>query len=249
MPPEMDFWRQADVVNRTDLNRYPQILVGAGGLGSPIGLTLLKMGVTDLTVYDFDHVEEHNVPNQLFRLSDAKKDEQGRGRLKVAALAEIYAAFTGVQIKAVPTLFPVPSKPRGIVITTVDSMQARADIWHGCIKFNMGVPWYLEARMGAEEGRIYVINPSDPDHVELYERSLYTDAEAVELPCTAKATFYTGLHLASRLAHLVKKVTAEQATSQEYIFDLVTGTVITAGVINGEVVRSISGETVTAARQ
>src|SRR5690554_7355564 len=54
-------------------------------------LQLAKLGITNITVWDFDVVEEHNVPNQLFGLNDI-------GKPKVEALKQIVAEHTGTEI-------------------------------------------------------------------------------------------------------------------------------------------------------
>jgi molybdopterin/thiamine biosynthesis adenylyltransferase len=215
----MDFWRQNDIVSQDKLNRYPFILIGAGGIGSVAGLVLAKMGVRDLTVYDPDVIEDHNLPNQTYRLSDV-------GKPKVEALAAICHDFAGVDIKPHHQKFPTPSMPEGIVISGVDSMTARRDIWDSAIKLNPRVQVYIEARMGAQEGRIYTVSPLDSQ----YEASLYSDEEASELPCTARATGYNAFYLAGLLASQVQKfVMGEVTTKSEILFDLVSNTVVQPG--------------------
>src|SRR3954469_26048634 len=58
--------RQLDIADPDRLSGVPVTIIGAGGIGSFTGQFLAKMGVTDLTVYDFDSVEDHNLPNQLY---------------------------------------------------------------------------------------------------------------------------------------------------------------------------------------
>jgi len=211
----MDFWRQNDIVSQQKLDRYPFILIGAGGIGSVVGLVLVKMGVRNLTVYDPDVVEDHNLPNQTYRISDL-------GKPKVEALAAICREFAGVDIEPCQQEFPVPSMPEGIVINGVDSMAARQAIWDGAIKLNPRVKVYIEARMGAQEGRIYTVTPPD----SRYEGSLYSDEEASELPCTARATGYNAFFLAGLLVSQVKKFVMGESTSPEILFDLVSSAVV-----------------------
>lgn len=214
----MDFWRQSDIVSQELLNRYPYTLVGAGGIGSVVGLVLAKMGIQNLTVYDPDTIEAHNLPNQTYRLSDL-------GKPKVEALADICRDFAGLEIVARCEKFPIESMPSGIIISGVDSMTARKEIW-GTVKFNPLVPCYLEARMGAQEGRIYTVTPHNPDHISTYEASLYSDENAAELPCTARAISYNTFYLAGLLASQVKKFVADERPRPEIIFDLVSNTML-----------------------
>jgi hypothetical protein len=217
----MDFWRQSDIISQERLNNHPFVLIGAGGIGSVAGLVLAKMGVKDLTVYDPDIIEAHNLPSQTYRLDDL-------GRSKVDALADVCWDFAGIEIEPIQEELPLNSRPTGIVISGVDSMSARQGIWYKAIKPNpFTVSLYIEARMGAQEGRIYTVTPHDPDHISLYEASLYSDEEASELPCTARATGYNVFYLAGLLASQVQKfVMGEMPPRPEIIFDLVSNTVV-----------------------
>ena len=57
-------------------------IIGCGAVGSTIAENLCRFGVTQMTLWDFDTVEAHNVANQMFRGVDI-------GKLKVDALAEM----------------------------------------------------------------------------------------------------------------------------------------------------------------
>jgi sulfur-carrier protein adenylyltransferase/sulfurtransferase len=71
------------------------LLVGTGGLGSPLGLYLAAAGVGTLGLVDFDRVDESNLQRQvLFGQSDV-------GRPKVAAAAERLAGINP-HIRIVP---------------------------------------------------------------------------------------------------------------------------------------------------
>jgi len=215
----MDFWRQNGVITQEQLNSYPFTLIGAGGIGSVVGLVLAKMGVQDLTVYDPDIIEAHNLPNQMYRISDV-------GKPKVEALADICRDFAGIQIDAHVEEFPADAKSEGILVSGVDSMAVRQHIWQHNVRLNPQVSVYIEARMGAQEGRIYTVTPYDPDDIQLYEASLYSDEEASELPCTARATSYNAFYLAGILASQVQKFVTGHEVRPEIIFDLVSNTVL-----------------------
>ncbi len=65
-----------------DLTRLRVGIIGAGSVGSMIGEALARTGFEDVSLIDFDHVEEHN----LDRLSYATMRDIGR--LKVETMAE-----------------------------------------------------------------------------------------------------------------------------------------------------------------
>ncbi|MBI4142977.1 hypothetical protein HY480_03830, partial [Candidatus Uhrbacteria bacterium] len=140
---------------------------------------------------------EHNLPNQWFRRQDV-------GTSKVLALREIVRDFSGVDIVAVPEKYE--GQPlRGIVIAAVDHMDTRRMIWEA-VRERIAVKRLLEGRMGGEGFFIFAPNPCDPTDIERYERELFPQSEAAELPCTARAVIYTTLAIGAEMAQLVKRV-------------------------------------------
>ena len=78
----MNFWRQLDVFDPESFERTVHV-VGCGAIGSHVIDTLINTGITRIVVYDFDDVEEHNIPNQAFLPEQV-------GMPKVAALSLIH---------------------------------------------------------------------------------------------------------------------------------------------------------------
>jgi len=215
----MEFLRQLDLVSPETLD-VPIHLIGCGGIGSFTALVLSKMGVQHLHLYDPDAIEEHNLPNQLFRLTDV-------GRFKVEALKEIIQEFAGSPVEVQPVEVEA-RRMTGVVISGVDSMRARKAIWARSIRYRAGILRYLDARMGAEVARIYAVNPTDPDDIRFYEKTLYADEEAEVLPCTAAAIIYSGFAIASLIGNLVKRLATEEHLPREILLDLKTLTLFTS---------------------
>jgi hypothetical protein len=213
-----DFLRQASIVRPEALKR-PISIIGAGGIGSPTALALAKMGCSKIRVYDFDIVEAHNLPNQFYCEGDL-------GRAKVDALADMAQLLAGVSLEGVRERI-VDQRLSGVVITAVDTMESRKAIWRNGVRYNPQVPLYLDARMGAEVCTVYSIRPVDPDDVAFYDASLYSDAEAQEDPCTARAIIYNVFGAAALLANQVKKFATGEQSFREIHFDLKTLTLIT----------------------
>lgn len=209
------FHRQLDILAPQDIKKKVG-LIGTGGIGSPTALVLAKMGIPELTFWDNDKVEIHNLPNQLFKTEDI-------GNAKVKALHSILNEFgtnlkkySSVKKKWDKTVLP-------IMITAVDSMETRKAIWK-VIKKNHLCDIHIETRMGAELMRIYAINPSDPTHIAFYEKTLYSSKESVKTPCTERAIFYNCFIIAGLVGCLIKKHIKQEDTPKEIIFDLKTFT-------------------------
>ena len=76
----MNYSRQLDIYdaeNRKDV----AYIIGAGATGSWLSLILSKLGFSKIKVFDFDVIEEHNLPNQFFKNRQV-------GMLKVMALGK-----------------------------------------------------------------------------------------------------------------------------------------------------------------
>lgn len=56
-------------------------IIGCGSVGSVVAENLARFGITDITLYDFDTVEEKNIVNQMFTMADV-------GRAKIEALSD-----------------------------------------------------------------------------------------------------------------------------------------------------------------
>jgi len=214
---EPDYWRQLDLVSAEELD-FPVVLVGAGGIGSPLALALAKMGCKRLALYDPDIVEAHNLPNQMYRLTDV-------GRPKVVALAELLCQFAPLQAEVRQERVEAQTL-RGVVISAVDSMASRQAIWQGCVRYRAAVPLYFDARMGAEVCRVLSVNPSDPDEVRAYEGTLHSDEEAVEDVCTAQAIIYNTFAVAALVANQVKRHARGEPLERDVIFDFATLTLL-----------------------
>jgi len=158
----------------------PITVIGAGATGSWLVLSLARLGLTNITVYDFDIIEEHNVPNQAFGLADV-------GRPKVDALKELVYNTTGIEITAINERF-TNQRVAGVVYMMVDSMTARKEIWKNSIKMKTAVQLLIEPRMGLDGGRVYNVNPMDMTHIKKYEDTYYGDDVAEVSACGASMT-------------------------------------------------------------
>lgn len=192
--PTLRFRRQLDLLPLDRLG-VPITVIGAGAVGSFTTLTLAKMGFSNLTVYDDDDVDSHNLPNQMYRLEDL-------GRRKTDALADLVRSFEGIEIRTIPSRFD-GGRLSGIVIGAVDSMASRQVIWNA-VRFDPAVTLFMDARMGGLVSIVRPVRPTNAGDVRRYEVSLHGDDDAVQEPCTARAILFTVLALASTIARLVR---------------------------------------------
>jgi hypothetical protein len=194
-------------------------VIGAGATGSRIAMSLAKLGLTSIHVWDFDTIEAHNVANQLF-------GNDQLGQKKVAALAELIKRATGTKITIHDEKVD-GNQPLGeVVFLLVDSMAGRKEIWSRGLKFKPQTKLLIETRMGADSGRVYTLNPSKMTHIKAYEQTLYADEETEVSACGASISVGPTAEVVSGLAvwQLIRWFSIEQgkddSLENEIVFSL-----------------------------
>lgn len=212
----VEYTRQEGILDPKLLRNSNVTIIGNGSVGSFTVLTLGKMGVRRLRMFDDDGVTAVNLSNQFFRKQDV-------GQFKVDALANILSEFTDSQPRPVNRKFR--SQALGpVVIVATDSMSSRKLVWER-FKKDPRAKVLIEARMGAELGMVYTIrknhrNVVPPDSVKFYEGRLYTDEQAKELPCTARTIIYNVLMLSSLICRAYKGYLTSEKFPRELIFNM-----------------------------
>lgn len=107
-------------------------IVGCGSVGSTVAENLARCGVTNMTLWDFDKVEPHNISNQMFRIKDV-------GKLKVDAVKEI---LTDINPDIVDVIELKPDGwngklMSGYIFLCVDNIELRREI----VKKHMDSPY------------------------------------------------------------------------------------------------------------
>lgn len=207
-----DFSGQTDIFDPGNFT-WPVHQIGVGGIGSAVVLPLVKLGLrSPLHLWDPDVVEPHNIPSQLiYRLSDV-------GETKVSAAATMLHDYLepSCAIVAHPEVVTSTTSLEGVVISGVDSMSARYDIWE-TVKFNPAVPLYLDGRIGGEQLTLLSLNPCDPEAIDYYETNwLFPDADGAPLPCAARTVIHPAVMLAGLIIAQLTRF-ARDLPTQRYI--------------------------------
>lgn len=194
--PGARYWRQLDLIDPQKLQDMPIHIIGCGGIGSATALYAAKMGAHNITLWDFDNFEMHNLPNQMCRIQDL-------GKNKAEAIADIIQDFEDIEVESIPEKFDGNIEPNSVVIMAVDSMKVRKEIWEMLKKSMASV--VIDGRMGLTALNVYSVVPMNKLQVDYYESTLWNDDEVAEVPCTAKATIFTAGTIASLICgHLAK---------------------------------------------
>lgn len=157
-------------------------VIGIGAIGSHIAEMLVRMGLDNIHIYDFDTVDEHNIPNQLYT-------DKNIGNHKVSALQSYLLDIN-------PDLENIITHPKGYVLgktrlsgyvfLCVDSINLRKNIIQEQ-QYNPMIKAVFDFRMGLEDAQHYAADWSDKTHIEKLLASMnFTDEEAKEaMPTTA----------------------------------------------------------------
>jgi len=202
---DVKYWKQADMVPTKVLQRAKVLLVGVGAVGRQVAIQLAAMGALDVTIVDFDTVDDSNVVTQGFRVADV-------GKPKVEVVA---AAMAEINPECHVTVCCEPYDPekhgvRDVVLSCVDKMTPRIQLCEAVrSNFKPGGPdgeschFFSDTRMLGE--LLFVLSASTEQQLETYSKTLFPDEEMEQGRCTQHATVYMGALCAGMQLHQVAR--------------------------------------------
>lgn len=150
-------------------------IVGCGSVGSTLAENLARCGITKMTFWDFDKVENHNIVNQMFTQKDV-------GKLKVEALKDI---ITDINPEAKDDIILKSDGWKdemmsGYIFLAVDSIEIRKEI----VEKHMNSPFVkavFDFRTLLEGAQHYAANWSEfKDRQNLLKTMQFSHEEAAE---------------------------------------------------------------------
>lgn len=212
----VNYKRQLDIV-RMDTLDTPILIIGAGGIGSFVALYLAQMGMNNITIYDHDKIEDHNLPNQNFDLEQI-------GMNKVDAVKYNVLKRTGITINTFSEKFRSDTYTKqkyDIMILATDSITSR----EVCKEWALAneVKWIIDGRLSGQYYQVFAVCMTDPVQVEVYNEYFFDQSEAETVSCTAKAVIYVALSITTDIIHLVKRIIHDQPINVFQSNDMVSG--------------------------
>lgn len=134
-------------------------IIGVGAIGSNIASQLVRLGVTDIHIWDFDTVDEHNITNQIYTSEDI-------GKLKVDALKE-YLLKINPKARIITHKKYTRQPLQGILFSCVDSIKVRREIALQN-EYNLFLKLVIDTRIGLETGQVFVTHWQVEDEVKNY---------------------------------------------------------------------------------
>jgi hypothetical protein len=187
-------------------------IIGAGATGSWVGYLAAKMGWQNFQIWDSDVVESHNLPNQIYDISQV-------GMLKTEAFKQKLLEFNPTVQVRIHNEFYVSEKHRNeledYVFVGVDTLSARKDIIQG-MKSHLLVEGILESRMGFQHAEINYLDPAYSSQIEEYISMLKTDAEVEESACNARIITTLTCMIASNIVHIICALAAQERHKKQY---------------------------------
>lgn len=147
------------------------------------------MGLSKIHVWDDDIFEAKNGPTEV------AYSTQFFGEPKLKAANGTIKFLVGDECKLVPHHERVAESTTlsGIVISGVDSMKSRKEIWEAVKANFLEVPLYIDGRSDGESFQIFTLSPSDFNAREIYESYMYDDSEIVNQTCGARSIAYISM--------------------------------------------------------
>jgi len=180
----------------------PIVIIGAGATGSRVFEALINLGLRNITVYDNDIVEEHNLANQLYGHDDvyeAKVDGLDRWlRWKVNEHENGVHPKTNFIRKRVEGDMRIEMDR--IVFLLTDTMDSRREIATNSLRLNPKVELVIETRMAITHGNVNMFNPNSVHEYVKWRESLFSDDEGEMSMCGTSLSIGTTASIIANLA-------------------------------------------------
>ena len=161
------------------------LVIGAGGLGSPVALYLGSAGVGHITVVDHDTVEATNLQRQIAHTMDRVGQAKAESVRTAVAAINPDVQFTGVQQRADAALLDALVPTADVVLDCTDNFATRQAINRACVRHGKPLVSGAAIRM---DGQLSVFDPRDPVS-PCYACVFPSDSAVEEARCATMGVF------------------------------------------------------------
>lgn len=189
-----------------ELIQNKSVLIGGlGSLGSWLSLYISRSGA-EIIGYDMDTVDEVNLAGQFYNRNFVEET-------KATALSNILNDFSPNSIiEFIADKYVNGSMACEVMFSCFDNMEARKAMFNNwCNLENKEI--FIDSRLTAETFEVFVVTP---DRIEDYKKTLFTDGEADELPCSFKST----THVAAMAAGIMFNCFTNYLTNLKHGFNI-----------------------------
>lgn len=188
-----------DEIFNAQSNNQPITVIGAGAIGSRVFTALAELGLNNITVYDFDNVEAHNLANQIYLSYDINKPKVDgllmwyMDKMHYSAPTHIPKTMHFINEKVIDK-----TPLRGTIFLLVDSMESRETIFKENIQGNTDITRVIDVRMASTHGDIFSFCPHTQGRQWL--DTIFPDEQGEVSACGSSLTVGTTASILANLA-------------------------------------------------
>tara|TARA_R100001460_G_C3553340_1_gene175303 strand:+ start:990 stop:1679 length:690 start_codon:yes stop_codon:yes gene_type:complete len=174
--------RHDSIFRAYDYKDFPIHIVGAGATGSRVFMSLIELGLTNISVYDYDIVEPHNLANQAYL-------HEHIGLHKVNALKDLTQKKLGMPADLIKDMRFINERVdqrqfNGFLFLLTDSMASRRQIVEAQSTGADSLLLHIfETRMASTHGNVFHFSPLNTAQRAAWFDTLIDDDKAEQSPC------------------------------------------------------------------
>jgi molybdopterin/thiamine biosynthesis adenylyltransferase len=207
--------RHQEILDPQKYANTPITVIGVGATGSHLVMSLIELGFTNITMYDDDVVEPHNLANQAYEQQDIGETKiSSLQRLIEAKLGEVPRSLTFIEEKVTSE-----TELTGVVFLLTDTMESRHEI---ATAVQNKALYVLETRMASSYGNIFGFDPNVVSEFETWHSTLSTDEDTEVSSCGSAISVGPTAKITANLAvwHLINYLTDHLAVDPRIDFFL-----------------------------
>lgn len=151
---------EVDVAGQQKLLAARVLVIGLGGLGSPVAIYLAASGVGQLVIVDHDKVDLTNLQRQIVHATDAVGMAKTESAVKTLRALNPEIEITAIRERFDETALREELRRADVVVDTTDNFATRYAINRACIAERTPLVSGAVVRF---EGQISVFRPDRPD--------------------------------------------------------------------------------------
>ena len=170
---------QVEIAGQQKLRDASVLIIGLGGLGSPVAMYLAAAGVGKLTLVDHDQVDLSNLQRQIVHTTDSIGTDKVESAREILLKLNPETKIETINQQLDETALGEQVKQADVVIDASDNFPTRFQLNRVCVKNKTPLVSGAAIRL---EGQVSVFDASKPDS-PCYQ-CLYKDGEETEETCS-----------------------------------------------------------------
>ncbi|WP_124950571.1 HesA/MoeB/ThiF family protein [Sulfuriferula thiophila] len=186
------------------------LIIGAGGLGSPVALYLAASGVGNLTICDDDHVDSSNLQRQIIHRNDAIGQNKATSAAATLAALNPLIRINTITQRLTGDALNQAIATHDVIIDASDNFATRHAINRACVQFQKPLVSGAAVRFDGQVSVFDLRQADSPCYHCLYPEG----TEADEVRCAENGVFspLVGIIGATQAAEALKLISGAGTT-------------------------------------